>query len=167
MLACFQTSGWKKLKIPFCLWDLLRVFSGTNKAKLPYCCGFTMNTLPACNVGHWLWVCKWDNYSFIPQKRKLQYEYRRASIFPTTALSGQSVHSKENVLNTTESRGEEPVDLPHVMDKHDQQAAQVEGQENEYAEKTRFHIHRSWGREKQLWSTCPWKEEDYVGDSTT
>lgn len=31
------------------------------------------------------------------------------------------------------------------MDKHDQQASHVEGQENECTEKTGFHIHRCWG----------------------
>jgi len=82
---------------------------------------------------------------------------------PTTALSGQSVNPKENVLNTTESRGEEPVDLPHVMDKHDQQAAQVEGQENEYAEKTRFHIHRSWGERNSFGQLVLGKRRTMLG----
>lgn len=80
-------------------------------------------------------------------KRNLQYKYRRKSSSPKTTLSGHSVSSKAHVLNIAR-RGkgdEEPVDLPHMMDKHNEQASQVEGQENEYTEKTGFHIHRFWG----------------------
>lgn len=69
------------------------------------------------------------------------------AVCPRTHLVGQSVCSKAHALNTTQ-RGkgeEEPVHLPHMMDKHNEQASQVEGQENEYAEKTRFHIYRFWG----------------------
>ena len=63
----------------------------------------------------------------VPDARKA-----RASQDPTGMTLAEVPHKGE----------EEPVHLPHMMDKHNEQASQVEGQENEYAEKTRFHIYR-------------------------